>query len=108
MTYDYDQISIVVFTNLKNYKTHFNLFKFLVKDRLRVERFSKHSINECRLEGRDFIIRFSTRENESFNRGWKCHYALNLIEDKNYDDMILPMTVIHGMLDKEKWKELFE
>lgn len=96
---DYEKLSIVVITNTNKYKEHFNLLRFLVKDRLTRERFSDYHLNESRLEGKDFLIRFSTLESENFNRGWKCHFTLDLTESDKFKEVATPMTVIRRYLE---------
>jgi hypothetical protein len=85
---------------------YFNLFKMLLGKAVSMYRITKTK-DYAELESEKFIIKFIMKTSQA--RSWKAHYLLNLTQDKEYhDNFAEPMTIIHSMLDRTVWKELFE
>ena len=104
MKVNYKKISILVFVENTDIKKYFNLFKFLLKEKITKELFTN---NSCRLEGENFVIRFETKNIHL--RNLRTHYVINMIQDIDFhNNVALPCSRIFSLLDKDKWAELFK
>jgi hypothetical protein len=101
----YEKISIIVFTeNLKEKLKYFNLFYFILGDKLEK---AINSQDRKELMTDKLHIKFLTKAMNA--RGHKAHYVLNLTQDQEFNNCVAaPITIIHDYLKfDEKWEELF-
>jgi hypothetical protein len=101
----YDKIKIIVFVkDMNDMNSYFNLFSFLLKDRVTK---SVRRRDDRVLYGEDFVIHFYMGGLSM--KGHKAHYVINLIQDKDFHyEVAMPITIIHDLLKRNpKWSELF-
>lgn len=105
MICEYKQVKIAVIVERReDIQKYFNLFKLLLDGKVLM---CRRMNDYAEIDSDKFQVRFTWKTTQV--RGWKAHYLLNLTQDKEYhNDFAEPMTVIHRMLDKTVWKELFE
>lgn len=102
----YEKLSVIVFTeNPKEKQKYFNLFRLILKNdiELCIVTPDRKEIHTSILE-----MKFYTKTLQP--RGRKAHYVLNLTQDKEFNDCVLPpITIINDYLKyDERWRDLFE
>ncbi len=102
----YDQVLIGVVANdteeMSQYFNLFNTFASTIK--------SRKDKTDAEIITEKARIRFTTKRNEGTLRGWKNHFVINLVQDKEFHNQaVLISTIIHDYLKEDpKWSYLFE
>lgn len=102
----YERVMVAVFTeNNDEKRKYFNLFKFMLKDKI------EKMINTK--DRKEFVIdklHFKFLPKSLNSKGHKAHYILNLTQDVEFNNEVaMPITSIHYYLTKDNdWAELFE
>lgn len=102
MGHDYDKVYVVVITYQHELHMYYKLMRLMCEGNLVA---LKESKNECLIETEKVKIRFFVKPESPFGvKGIRAHYVLNLTQDKEFNDEILiPMTTIRTLLDKDKF-----
>jgi hypothetical protein len=106
MLVEYDQVSIIVFTeNSRESQKYFNLFRLILNGQIIREINHK---DRKELDTDNLKFKFLPKSMQS--RGHKAHYVLNLTQDTDFaNNVAMPITIIHNYLkEDEKWSMLFE
>lgn len=101
-----ETIKIIVLTSREERQKYFNLFKFLVRDR--IAKIQEYSGKKAIITDKEEILFMGANEGI---RGHKCHYMLNLTQNLEFHQSRAVGCVfpLYSMLkDDEDWAELFD
>lgn len=102
-----EKLNIGVITENKDeLQKYFNLFKFLLKDRItKIKSYKEEPV----IWVDNHEIKFITKAQKNVWRGWARHYILNLSQDKEVDEWARYRSRFITYLEEDmNWKELFE